>query len=518
LSAVEGQTTTEAPARSRRPGGVALASVRTLSLTAVGVVNLAPGLLLGPVLDAAVFLLIGSAVRNGALPYRDYWDHKPPGAYLLNAAGQTAVPWLDRWLVDWLMTVAAAVVAMVILERLLRPRVGARIAWVATLVFACVVTAYPVALGGGYTESFALPLVMVALWLVARGDRGARSVAATGVVLAAACLFSLQAVPAALGIGLAMIVSTPRETVRHGLVLVAAGLVLPLAVIAWLAWGGALAAAWDQLVHYQSVYRSVGPGGWLAAFIATDLIALGCLLPPAVVTCVRIRRGRVELDRVMTACLGWVLAYAALVAFEQRLDPHYLILIAPALAVIGAPSLAWFVANLRAAQPRIRRAAFSLLAITAALTLMLEAWSGEWLALTPSSGTAWQGEIRTAAAWIDSHTAPSASVYVWGNYPVLYLHFDRTPQAPYLFQFPLTTAGYWSASSTHDLVTQWSQSGPDLIVEAPSADPLSMPAVSGADPRTYDVLDELRSFVKGNYRIVLDQADLRIWERIGPNG
>ena len=518
MSAVESQTTTAAHARSRRPGGAALARARTLSLAAVGIVNLAPGLVLGPVLDAAVFLLIGSAVRNGGLPYRDYWDHKPPGAYLLNAAGQTAVPWLDRWLVDWLMTVVAAVVAMVILERLLRPRVGGPVAWVSTLIFACVITAYPVALGGGYTESFALPLVMVALWLVAGGDRRARSVAATGVLLAAACLFSLQAAPAALGIGLATIVSTRRETIRNGLIFVAAGLVLPLALIAWLAWGGALPAAWDQLVHYQSVYRSIGPGAWLAAFIATDLIALGCLLPPVVSTCVRIGRGKVEVDRVMAACLGWILAYAALVLFELRLDPHYLILLAPALAVVGAPSLAWCVANLRAAQPRIRRAAFSLLTVTAVMAVMVEAWSGEWLALTPANGTAWQAEVRTAAAWIDANTPASASLYVWGNYAGLYLSFDRTPEQPYLYEFPLTTAGYWSASSTHDLVARWSQAGPDVIAEAPSSVPLSLPAVSVADPRTYDVLDELRSFVKGHYRIVLDQADLRIWERVGPNG
>ena len=518
MSVVEGQATNEARARSRGPIGAVVASARTPLLAAVAVLNLAPGLVLGPILDAAVFLLIGSAVRGGAMPYRDYWDHKPPGAYLLNAAGQTAVPWLDRWVVDWLMTVVAAVVAMLILQRLLRPRVGAPIAWVSTLVFTCVITAYPVALGGGYTESFALLPVMVALWLVARGDRRACSVAATSVLLAAACLFSLQAAPAALGIGLAMIVSTPRGTIRSGLIFAAAGLVLPLALIAWLAWGGALAAAWDQLVHYQSVYRSIGPGGWLAAFIATDLIALGCLLPAAVFTCVRIGRGRVEVDRVMAACLGWVLAYAALVVFEERLDPHYLILIAPALAVIGAPALAWFVANLRAAQPRIRRTAFSLLTVTAVMVVMLEAWSGEWLALTPSNGTAWQTEVRTAAAWIDSNTPASASLYVWGNYAGLYLSFNRSPEQPYLYQFPLTTAGYWSEGSTHDLVARWSQSGPDVIAEAPSAVPLSMPAVSVADPRTYDVLDELRSFVKSHYRIVLDQADLRLWERIGPNG
>lgn len=519
MSAVESQATTRSHANSSGPSGIVLVSARTLSFVAVAVVNLAPGLVLGPAMDAAVFLLIGSAVRNGALPYRDYWDHKPPGAYLLNAVGQASFPWLDRWLVDWLMTVAAAVVAMVILERLLRPRVGASIAWISSLVFGCVVTAYPVALGGGYTESFALPLLLAGLWLVARGDRRKRSVAAAGVVLAAACLFSLQSVPGAVAIGLAIVVSTPRETLRRGVVLVGAGLVLPVAVVGWLAWGGALGAAWDQLVHYQAVYRSVGPGGWLTAFASTDLIALGGMLPPAVVTCLRIALGRVELDRVTAACLGWVAAFAALMIYEWRVDPHYLILVAPALAVVGSPSLAWFVANVRARQARIRRTAFSLLALTAALTLMLEAWSGEWMIFRPSNGPAFPSEVRTAAAWIDSHTPPSASVYVWGNDVGLYLSFDRTPAQPYLYQFPLTTAGYWSATATHDLVVKWSHAGPDVIVEVPWSLPLSLPAgPAGVDPRTYDVLDELRAFIKDNYRLVLDRPDLRVWERTGPNG
>jgi hypothetical protein len=484
----------------------------------MAVVNLTPGLLFGPALDAAVFLLIGSAVRNGAIPYRDYWDHKPPGAYLVNAVGQAILPWLDRWLIDWLMTVVATVAAIVMLERLLRPRVGVAVAWASTLVFACVVTVYPVALGGGYTESFALPLLVCGLWLLARGDRRGRSLAATGVVLAAACLFSLQSVPAAVSVGLAMIVSTPRETLRRGLLLATPGAVLPVAVVTWLAWGGALGAAWDQLVHYDAVYRTLG-GSWIPANTIPECIACVCLLPPVLVTCVRIVAGAMKLDRVTAACFGWVGGFAALVVFEQRLYPHYLILLVPALAVIAAPSLAWFAANVRAREACIRRTSVALLALTVALMLLLQAWSVEWMAITQANDKAWQAEVHAAATWIDSNTSPSASVYVWGNHPELYLRFDRPPMPPYLYEFPLTTQGYWSPGATDRVVESWSQDGPDVIVEAPGTVPLSLPAGPALDdPRTYDVLDKFRAFVKGHYRLALDQADLRIWQHTGPNG
>ena len=37
--------------------------------------------------DGGVFLYVAHQMfRHGAVPYRDVWDHKPPGAYLL--------PWL----------------------------------------------------------------------------------------------------------------------------------------------------------------------------------------------------------------------------------------------------------------------------------------------------------------------------------------------------------------------------------------------------------------------------------------
>ena len=52
------------------------------------------------------------------------------------------------------------------LSGLLRRRVSARTAWFWSAVFAVAVASYPTALGGGYTETFALPALVAALWML----------------------------------------------------------------------------------------------------------------------------------------------------------------------------------------------------------------------------------------------------------------------------------------------------------------------------------------------------------------
>ena len=73
---------------------------RPASLVVLTGILFSPGLIFGPWVDAAVFVLAGARIREGFVPSRDFWDHKPPGGYLLNALGQTVLPWIDPWLVS----------------------------------------------------------------------------------------------------------------------------------------------------------------------------------------------------------------------------------------------------------------------------------------------------------------------------------------------------------------------------------------------------------------------------------
>ena len=65
---------------SPRPQSAAM--VYAVLLLALSALVLAPGLLSGPSLDAAVFMQVAERMRDGATLYSGIWDHKPPGIYL----------------------------------------------------------------------------------------------------------------------------------------------------------------------------------------------------------------------------------------------------------------------------------------------------------------------------------------------------------------------------------------------------------------------------------------------------
>ena len=171
--------------------------IRPASLVGATATLLSPGLFLGPSQDASVFLLAGVRIREGFMPYRDLFDNKPPGSYLLNALGQIAMPWFDPWLVAWLLSVVFSGVSIVVIDSILRRSMGPRAAWGWSMVCCAGVAGYLTALGGGLTETYALLPLVLALWLVVSRPAGTRAAAVVGVLLAAASLCSLESAPPA---------------------------------------------------------------------------------------------------------------------------------------------------------------------------------------------------------------------------------------------------------------------------------------------------------------------------------
>jgi 4-amino-4-deoxy-L-arabinose transferase-like glycosyltransferase len=112
--------------------------------------------------DSGVFLYAGWRMLNGEIPYRDFWDHKPPMIYLINAAG-LAIGRNSRWGV-WLLECCAILIAawigLSIGKKLFgsSPAILSMFLWLGTLVF--------VIQGGNFTTEYTLPLQFFALWLV----------------------------------------------------------------------------------------------------------------------------------------------------------------------------------------------------------------------------------------------------------------------------------------------------------------------------------------------------------------
>jgi len=50
-------------------------------------IHVSPMFITFPSRDSGVFMYIGKGILSGNIPYRDYWDHKGPVIYFINALG-----------------------------------------------------------------------------------------------------------------------------------------------------------------------------------------------------------------------------------------------------------------------------------------------------------------------------------------------------------------------------------------------------------------------------------------------
>ena len=481
--------------------------LRPGSLVAGTAALLSPGLALGAPLDAAVFVLVGVRIRGGAMPYRDVWDHKPPGVYLLNAFGQVALPWLDPWLVSWLLTVVFTSAAILLIDRLLGRRLSPIAAWCWSAVCLVGIACYPVAVGGGATESFALLPLVGALWIIARATRSPRSSAAIGCLLSVACLLSMQSLPAAAVLAVAAVAGGggAPALARRTLAVVAGGVALSALVLGWLAAGGAAGDAFDQIVTYNAAYRDSSTG--LGDLLPTAILFLGCLAIPAGVTAVRMVLSPRSFDRVDWFCLAWTVGLAVYVAYQDRIYFHYFILAIPPLVLLAGPGGAWLWTRLRSPSPNVRSLAIALTTAAACASLISATVTYQLSAMTIHNANDARASSAATADWIRANTAVSATLFVWGDDPGLYLSTGRASYDRFVYQFPMVTAGYWSADRTAAILLAWRSSPPAAIVEVPSGVPLFRPRADTADPRAFDTLGPLRDFVRASYRLAASFGD-----------
>lgn len=114
-------------------------------------------------IDEQFYLMVADRMAQGAWPYVDIWDRKPPGLFLIYRAGMALPgnPVVGVQLLGLLAAVGTALTIERIAQMLASPR-GARLAGVAYLGF------MPV-FGCGYAQSpvfFNLPVAIAALWTI----------------------------------------------------------------------------------------------------------------------------------------------------------------------------------------------------------------------------------------------------------------------------------------------------------------------------------------------------------------
>lgn len=272
-------------------------SLRALIPACIVLALLAPTLFYPYGRDQGVFAYVGAALARGELPYRDVWDLKPPGIYLLYATLARIAPDPGASLMLLLRGADLAVAALtgVLLSRLARrllqepehPSRAEAIGWGAAAWYAVLYlqgTFWSLA----QAESWANPLVLGAALLCLTASLGSgRRVLAAGLLAGAAAVLKFTTVlPLLPFLGFALWgreQGTGRRAVKGGLFL--AGTLLPLlAVGAWMFSTG----IWDDYVDVQrgfvvpySRINAAGPWSRVTNLFGYGLPWLGLVWLPA---------------------------------------------------------------------------------------------------------------------------------------------------------------------------------------------------------------------------------------------
>lgn len=489
--------------------GPTIASVALVPvLILVAAAMLAPGLVVGPSLDAAVFNDVGSRLLHGVAPYVGTWDHKPPGIYLVVAGAQVALGWLGPWNAVWLLSLAVSVgIGMSIAAALTRLGVAGwprSLAAIGTTLFA---SHYLLAVGGGLTEPPAALLAGIALVLAIRRT-GTTRLAAIGLLVGLSALVSLQLLPGGLIVlGLALF-QRPAARRLAAAALLALTFAAPLAAVGtWLLVIGAMPAALDAIVTYSSAYRSSGSeyGATLAASVAAWTILTSIfIVAPAMLGAVSTWSRNPERRAILIVALLWIAATLVFVVAQGRFYAHYAIAMAVPIGLLAGFGLQRVGESLgRAGRPTSK----AVVVLPLLVTFMISVVAGVVSAALQVALVA-DGSARMEAVSQRLHDLPSGTLLVWGNEPRLYSLADRTPATRYSYLYPLTTPRYSSTTQIDAVLRTLEDHPPTVVVDVgstapgqPGFLPLIIDRPIASEGRDLDLLDPLRAFIAANYRL-----------------
>lgn len=509
-----------------------------LMLTVSPLVRIVPGR------DSGVFLYAASVILDGGLPYRDVWDHKPPGIYYLNALG-LALGWRTLWgvwAIQTLFVSAAITLGFALMKQALGvvPALFGSAAWVATFGMLLIWENYP--------EEYALPLQFASLYLFYKAQRWEqtswRRVLLWSLIgtLGAACfllkptLVVTQLAIILLHVGRGLFVERRPIFLLCHLGAVCLGVLLVIGPATAYLWAvGVLGDGVDAIFRYNFFYSAAPPVnrllsvlsgigglpalagapalaliGWVWICRQTlharrHLLAPGLVLPTHGNTCkTRPSTNRDGPEVLSSLALVALPLDALLVALSGRDYGYYYTAWLPTIGTLCALFAYSFVGS------GARR---EVLARTCCLCSLLPVMVGVPAAAiiarlnTPVSTAVTRAE---AVRYIAAHTSPSDSVLIWGAEPGINFAAQRRSPTRFAYQYPLYTSGYVDSLLVREFLRDIEADPPALIIDASPSDritpPIDLKARKGWVPvLVYDLPSEMHhafGFIVTHYEAV----------------
>ena len=479
--------------------------------------------------DHGIMATAGDVILDGGMPYRDAWDIKGPLAHLWFAAaqwlfgrGQAGIRVLDLALVVWAAVVLARTAA-----RLIRPAAGP---WIAVALILChasltfFYTAQP-------DQAVSLSLAIVFAPLLVRPHRGQAVV--TGLVIGIGALVKpLYLAFVWLPLLVAMEIPARRTRERAGLIAaILAAVALPIVgAWAWFAWRGALDDLYEVLFRYNALEYSGATQlavrtrmrGYAEYFWSgARAPALAFVVFGAVVVWQRNRR-------LGTLLIGWLVTSLAIVGLQGKFYPYQWTVIFPPVILLVAMACDALIDSPPALDRRYRNALAvlglaGLVAICGPLTIQPGTDIFNWVRYLAGVDTTAQyyGTFRlgqysaadqmAAANYIDSHTAPTDRVAIFGyESPIVYLSGRKNATR---FSYALPFVGVQSSPAARE---RYRREFMKSIESEPAYIVVGILLLGGS--RSIEVFPEFAEFLSRRYRLEQSFGVVDLYRRNGEPG
>lgn len=496
--------------------------------------------------DQSIYAVVGNGILHGQMPYRDLWDFKPPGIFVIYAIAQGLFG--NNMLAPRLLEGLGLIASVFGLMRLSEVFFGAKRIGLVGGALACLIHAQLEFWHTGQPETYGGFLTIFALVLTAtEGKRSRRHLRWLGIGALFGALFLLKP---PLGGGALVCGSylVRRELGEKGLrpralvpmLVLALGSLLPL-FVCWLwfrttgAWG---ALSWT-LFEFTPGYTKLGWGNRGAAemfywgleelfFRFSALAALGFIAALVI-------RPMHEREREgIFLVLGVIAIHLAGVAMQGKFFQYHYAASLPLLALLGGLGLYKLWRRTFAAGVGGVVAYVSFIFVAASMRIAVRDLGSFWERSTTRTGYLLRlGPIhnreildrelyrvadynldanRQVAMEIARRTKPGTPILVWGFEPGIYWLADRPPSTRYIYDVAQRVA--WSqAHARSEMLSDLEKKPPQWIV-VQHGDRFNW--VTGDDKDSAEAMrafPELSQLIDTKFHLVMTIEDFDLYER-----
>jgi hypothetical protein len=496
--------------------------------------------------DQSIYAVVGDGILNGRMPYRDLWDFKPPGIFLVHALGQALFG--KHMFSARLLEVVALLGGVMCLRSISQQFFENRTVGLVGGAVGALIHAQLDFWHSGQPETFGVAFTWLALWLTLResGKRVHWVALGVGLAFGAAALMKPPLGGGAIVAAayLAQRARSQERGIRRALLLaglVGAGAALPtLASLLWFWARGAYAEMYWTLGEFTPGYTALSWEGRRAAdmlyhAIEEAFFKFSALSAAGVVAAVAMRPLFTRERELLFVLLGVIAIQVAGIAMQGKFFAyHYaatLSLIA-AIAGIGLYKL-WLRCLQGGVGGIIAFCAFIVVAVPmryAVRDLPQFFWERcairlEFLMhVAPyDSREAMDEELsyvadynlasdRRVAREVAHRTGSNDSVYVWGFEPAIYWLSERRPASRYIYN--VAQRSTWESEyARRGLMTDlWKTPPKVIVVQARDV----FPSVTGTNTDSRDELPsfpELHALVTTEYELVTRVDFFDVYQR-----